>query len=37
MLGDRIDVLEHRVARGAWVVPAAVGLAAGYLLVYRRR
>jgi hypothetical protein len=37
MLGDRVDVLEHRLARGAWLVPAAVGLAAGYLLVARRR
>jgi hypothetical protein len=33
--GDRIDVLEHRLARGLWLLPAAVALAAGYAVVAR--
>lgn len=33
--GDRIDVLEHRLARGWVVLPAAAALAVGYLLASR--
>jgi hypothetical protein len=33
--GDRIDVLEHRIARNAWLVPASLALAGGYLLAAR--
>jgi hypothetical protein len=32
---DRIDVLEHRLARGAWLLPAAAALALGYAAVSR--
>lgn len=32
---DRIDMLEHRLARGLWLLPAAVALAAGYAVVAR--
>jgi hypothetical protein len=35
VVGDRIDALEHRLARGLWLVPAAVALAAGYAVVAR--
>lgn len=35
LAGDRIDVLEHRLAGGLWVVPAALALAAGYAAVAR--
>ena len=35
MAGDRVDVLEHRLARGWFLVPAAAALALGYLLVAR--
>jgi len=35
LAGDRIDVLEHRLARSLWLVPAALGLAAGYAAVTR--
>ncbi len=35
LLGDRIDVLEHRAARSWWIVPAAAALALGYALVSR--
>jgi hypothetical protein len=35
LAGDRLDVLEQRLARNLWVVPAAVGLAAGYAVVAR--
>jgi hypothetical protein len=35
LAGDRLDVLEQRLARNLWVVPAAVGLAAGYAAVAR--
>ena len=34
-LGDRIDVLEHRIARGWWVFPAAAALALGYVAASR--
>ncbi len=37
LLGDRIDVLEHRIARGWWILPAAGALALGYALVARAR
>jgi hypothetical protein len=35
LAGDRLDVLEQRLARNLWVVPAAVGLAAGYAAMAR--
>ncbi len=35
LAGDRLDVLEHRLARAAWLVPAALAFAAGYALVAR--
>jgi hypothetical protein len=35
LAGDRLDVLESRLARNLWIVPAALGLAAGYALVAR--
>ncbi|HEX9306966.1 MAG TPA: hypothetical protein VF894_05710 [Anaeromyxobacter sp.] len=35
LVGDRVDVLEHRVARNLWLIPAAAALAAGYLAVSR--
>jgi hypothetical protein len=35
LAGDRLDVLEHRLARTAWLLPAALGLAAGYRAVSR--
>lgn len=35
LLGDRVDVLEHRLARGWFLLPAAVALAVGYAVVAR--
>jgi hypothetical protein len=35
LAGDRLDVLEHRLARSAWVLPAAVAFAAGYAVIAR--
>ena len=35
LLGDRIDVLEHRLRRGWILLPAAVALVAGYAAVAR--
>jgi hypothetical protein len=35
LLGDRIDVLEHRASRSWWVVPAAAALVLGYAVVSR--
>jgi hypothetical protein len=35
LLGDRIDVLEHRAARGWWLLPAAAALVLGYALASR--
>jgi hypothetical protein len=35
LVGDRLDVLEHRLARSAWVLPAALACAAGYAAVSR--
>jgi hypothetical protein len=35
--GDRLDVLEHRLARNLWLLPAAVAFAAGYAAVAWRR
>jgi hypothetical protein len=35
LAGDRLDALEHRLARSAWLVPASVAGAAGYALVAR--
>lgn len=35
LVGDRLDVLEHRLARGWWVFPAAAALALGYLAADR--
>lgn len=37
VVGDRLDVLEHRLARAAWLLPVAAALGAGYLAVARRR
>ncbi len=34
-IGDRIDVVEHRLARGWFVLPAAAALVVGYVLVAR--
>jgi hypothetical protein len=33
--GDRLDVLEHRLARALWLAPAVLALAGGYLTVRR--
>jgi hypothetical protein len=35
LAGDRLDVLEHRLGRNLWILPAALGLAAGYAVVTR--
>jgi hypothetical protein len=35
LLGDRVDVLEHRLRRGWFLVPAAIALATGYALAAR--
>lgn len=35
LLGDRIDVLEHRAARSWWLLPAAAALVLGYALASR--
>lgn len=35
LAADRVDVLEHRVRSGWWVLPAAAALALGYLAVSR--
>ncbi|HET8542320.1 MAG TPA: hypothetical protein VFL83_20765 [Anaeromyxobacter sp.] len=35
LAADRIDVLEHRLARGWWILPAAAALALGYAVVAR--
>ncbi len=35
LAGDRLDVLEHRIARNLWLLPAAAALATGYLAVSR--
>jgi hypothetical protein len=35
LAGDRLDVLEHRLGRNLWILPAALGLAAGYVAVTR--
>jgi hypothetical protein len=35
LAADRIDVLEHRAARGWWVIPAAGALALGYAAASR--
>jgi hypothetical protein len=35
LVGDRVDVLEHRAAHAVWALPAAVGLAIGYAAVSR--
>lgn len=35
LIGDRLDVLEHRLARNVWLLPAALALAAGYAAVSR--
>jgi hypothetical protein len=35
LVGDRLDVLEHRVARGAWAVPVALAFGLGYATVAR--
>jgi hypothetical protein len=34
-VGDRLDVLEHRLARGMWLLPAGVVAVAGYAVVAR--
>jgi hypothetical protein len=35
LAGDRLDVLEHRLASGLWLVPVAAALAVGYVGVSR--
>jgi hypothetical protein len=35
LVADRLDVLEHRLGRGLWLVPVAGALAVGYLAVAR--
>jgi hypothetical protein len=35
LAGDRLEVLERRLARGLWLVPAAAGLVVGYAAVCR--
>ena len=35
LVADRIDVLEHRLARGWWLLPAAAALVLGYAAVAR--
>jgi hypothetical protein len=35
LAGDRIDVLERRLERNLWIVPAALALAAGYVAMAR--
>jgi hypothetical protein len=35
LAGDRLDVLEHRVARNLWVLPAALAFAAGFAAMSR--
>jgi hypothetical protein len=35
LAADRLDVLEHRVSRSLWILPAAVAFAAGYAAVAR--
>jgi hypothetical protein len=35
LAGDRLDVLEHRLARGLWLLPAATALVLGYAAVSR--
>jgi hypothetical protein len=35
LAADRVDVLEHRLARGLWIVPAVGALGAGYALAAR--
>ncbi|BDG06236.1 hypothetical protein [Anaeromyxobacter oryzae] len=40
LAADRVDVLEHRLGRGLWLLPAVGALGAGYALasrVLRRR
>lgn len=37
VMGDRLDVLEHRLARGAWLLPLGAAVVAGYIAVARRR
>ncbi len=35
LAGDRLDVLEHRLAAGLWLLPVAAALAVGYAGVSR--
>ena len=35
LAADRLDVLSHRLARGAWLAPAALALAVGYAAASR--
>jgi hypothetical protein len=35
LAGDRLDVLEHRLARAAWLLPVAAVVAAGYAAMAR--
>jgi hypothetical protein len=35
LAGDRVDVLEHRLARAAWLLPVAAVVAAGYAAMSR--
>lgn len=32
LVADRVDVLEHRLGRGLWLVPVLAALCAGYVL-----
>ncbi|ACG73764.1 hypothetical protein AnaeK_2539 [Anaeromyxobacter sp. K] len=35
LAADRVDVLEHRLRRAGWALPALAALAAGYLVASR--
>jgi hypothetical protein len=35
LAGDRLDVLEHRLARNVWLLPAALALVGGYVVSAR--
>ncbi len=35
LMGDKLDVLEHRLSAGLWLLPAAAALAVGYATVSR--
>jgi hypothetical protein len=35
LMGDKLDVLEHRLSTGLWLLPAAAALVVGYATVSR--